>query len=174
MNSQPVYYKLHAHIPRRFGQLDPRRYLEVYLEKLMEVDKPSLFEEIEHNQHVCCKKLTCSYSGRASKLKLKMQDKDSDFYTTKEFEIEKIDSMTHPEGTIVSLPKFTRNITLLTTMTTDIPSDKPLLINEQLEFSSFEEGPQESTNPATEHEDRTTPAPDGTRNATEHTDRSIP
>ena len=47
--------------------------------------------------------------------------------------------MTHPEGTIVSLPKFTRNITLLTTMTTDIQSDKPLLINEELEFSSFEE-----------------------------------
>ena len=44
MDSQRVYYKLHAHIPRRFGQLDPRRYLEVYIEKLMEVDKPSLFE----------------------------------------------------------------------------------------------------------------------------------
>lgn len=39
-----MYYKLHAHLPRRFGQLEPRRYLEVYIEKLMEVDKPSLFE----------------------------------------------------------------------------------------------------------------------------------
>ena len=47
--------------------------------------------------------------------------------------------MTLPEGTTVSLPKFTRNITLLTTMTTDIQSDKPLLINEELEFSCFEE-----------------------------------
>lgn len=174
MDLQHVYYKLHAHIPRRFGQLDPRRYLEVYIEKLMEVDKPSLFEEIEHNQHVCCKKLTCSYSGRASKLKLKMQDKDSDFYTTKEFDIEKMDSMTLPEGRTVNLPICTKKITLLTTMTTDIQSDKPLLINEELEFSSFEEGPQESTKPATEHEDTTTPAPEGTWHATEHTDRSVP
>ena len=44
MNSLRVYYKLHAHLPRRFGQSDPRRYLEVYIEKLMEIDKPSLFE----------------------------------------------------------------------------------------------------------------------------------
>ena len=44
MDSLRVYYKLHTHLPRRFGQLDPRRYLEVYIEKLMEVDKPSLFE----------------------------------------------------------------------------------------------------------------------------------
>ena len=44
MDSLSVYYKLHTHLPRRFGQSDPRRYLEVYIEKLMEVDKPSLFE----------------------------------------------------------------------------------------------------------------------------------
>ena len=44
MDSLQVYYKLHAHLPRRFGQSDPKRYLEVYIEKLMEIDKPSLFE----------------------------------------------------------------------------------------------------------------------------------
>ena len=44
MDSPRVYYKLHTHLPRGFGQSDPRRYLEVYVEKLMEVDKPSLFE----------------------------------------------------------------------------------------------------------------------------------
>ena len=56
-----------------------------------------------------------------------------------QFEIEKIDGMTLPPGKIVRLPRFTSNITLLTTLTTDIQSDKPLLINEELEFSSFEE-----------------------------------
>lgn len=47
--------------------------------------------------------------------------------------------MTLPEGRTVNLPISIKKITLLTTMTTDIQSDKPLLINEQLEFSSFEE-----------------------------------
>ena len=47
--------------------------------------------------------------------------------------------MTLPEGRTVNLPICTKKITLLTTMTTDIQSDKPLLINEELEFSSFEE-----------------------------------
>ena len=44
MDSMRVYYKLHTHLPRRFGRLDPKRFLVVYIEKLMEVDKPSLFE----------------------------------------------------------------------------------------------------------------------------------
>ena len=39
-----VVYELHAHLPRHFARLDPRRYLEVYIKKLMEVEKPSLFE----------------------------------------------------------------------------------------------------------------------------------
>ena len=47
--------------------------------------------------------------------------------------------MTLPEGKTVCLPRFTRNITVLTTMTTDTEGDKPLLINEELEFISFEE-----------------------------------
>ena len=50
-----------------------------------------------------------------------------------------MDSMTLPEGRTVKLPILIKKITLLTTMTTDIQSDKPLLINEELEFSSFEE-----------------------------------
>ena len=39
-----VVYELHAHLPRHFARLEPRRYLEVYIEKLMEVERPSLFE----------------------------------------------------------------------------------------------------------------------------------
>ena len=40
----PRVFRLHVHLTRRFGRLDPKRYLKVYIEKLMEVDQPSFFE----------------------------------------------------------------------------------------------------------------------------------